>query len=122
MTLSGAWMSFPTPSSNPNALGITAGPDGALWFVEALSNKIGRITVGGTVSEFAIPTANSGAMAIVAGPDGNLWFTEEGEPNQAAHHDDRPDHRIPGPAGSERAVEYHRRTRQQFMVHRCLRQ
>src|SRR5216683_1046064 len=62
----------PTASSNPN--GITAGPDGALWFTEFNGNKIGRITTaGGITNEFKIPTANSGPVGIVAGPDGALW-------------------------------------------------
>jgi streptogramin lyase len=33
---------IPTPSSAPES--ITPGPDGNLWFTEANSNKIGRIT------------------------------------------------------------------------------
>jgi streptogramin lyase len=58
--------------------GITAGPDGALWFVERNANHIGRITTNGVVTrEYLIPTAHSGATDITAGPDGNLWFTEQ---------------------------------------------
>jgi streptogramin lyase len=33
--------------------GITAGPDGNLWFTE--SGKIGRITPSGTITEFSLP-------------------------------------------------------------------
>jgi Planctomycete extracellular len=62
---------IPTPSSFP--AGITAGPDGNLWFTEGFANKIGRITTSGAVTEF--PTS-SGPSGITAGPDGNLWFTE----------------------------------------------
>src|SRR6266571_3643622 len=62
----------PHPTATPN--GITAGPDGNLWFTE--SDKIGRITPGGTITVFALPTANSQPFGIAAGPDGNLWFTE----------------------------------------------
>ncbi len=58
------------------ATGITAGPDGALWFTEVGGNKIGRITTAGSVTEFAVPTAFSGPVDITAGPDGALWFTE----------------------------------------------
>jgi streptogramin lyase len=57
-------------------VGITAGPDGNLWFTEYGGNKIGRITTAGSITEFAIPTANSGPTGITAGHDGNLWFTE----------------------------------------------
>jgi virginiamycin B lyase len=61
-------------AGNPTA--ITAGPDGALWFTECSSNKIGRLTTAGVLTEFSIPTAASGPRGIVAGPDGALWFTE----------------------------------------------
>ena len=56
--------------------GITAGPDGALWFTELDGNKIGRITTAGTITEFTIPTGGSNPIGITAGPDGALWFTE----------------------------------------------
>src|SRR5690349_15735897 len=54
--------------------GITAGPDGALWFTNQGNNSIGRITTGGNVTKF---TGNgiSGPDGITAGPDGALWFT-----------------------------------------------
>src|SRR5436190_46685 len=65
---------FPAPSSNP--AGITAGPDGALWFTEAGSNQIGRITTGGVVTnEYTLPSGSEPGD-IDAGPDGRLWFTE----------------------------------------------
>jgi streptogramin lyase len=64
----------PTPNSSP--VGITAGPDGDVWFVEQAGNKVGRITPGGTITELAIPTPASMPRDITAGPDGNLWFTE----------------------------------------------
>ena len=65
--------SVPTAGSFPS--GITAGPDGNLWFAESAGNKIGRITPTGAVTEFSLP-ASSGLTGITAGPDGNLWFTE----------------------------------------------
>jgi DNA-binding beta-propeller fold protein YncE len=57
--------------------GITAGPDGNLWFTEEIGNRIGRITPLGVVTQFSI-TAGAGPAGITAGPDGNLWFTEVG--------------------------------------------
>jgi len=36
---------FLVPTANSGPCGITAGPDGALWFTEELGNKIGRIQV-----------------------------------------------------------------------------
>jgi streptogramin lyase len=70
------------PISTPVPMGITAGPDGNLWFAEFQGNKIGRITTAGLVTgEFPLPTNYGSSFGcapegITAGPDGNLWFTE----------------------------------------------
>jgi streptogramin lyase len=56
--------------------GITAGPDGALWFTEINGNKIGRMTTSGVVTTYPVPTAGSYPDGIAVGPDGALWFTE----------------------------------------------
>ncbi len=63
----------------PSSWGITAGPDGARWFTEYSSSKIGRITTTGSITEYPIPSMGSfnGPIGIVSGPDGNPWFTEE---------------------------------------------
>ncbi len=66
----------PTAGSRPN--GITAGPDGNLWFTDGGFNQIGRITPTGTITEFVLPTGGSAPVGITAGPDGNLWFAENG--------------------------------------------
>ncbi len=76
-----------TSSGPPGPVAITAGPDGALWFV-GVPGKIGRITTAGVVTEFTVPdvapppesSAGTPATApmwtsITAGPDGALWFT-----------------------------------------------
>src|SRR5438128_1578799 len=68
-----------SPASLPR--GITAGPDGNLWFADEARSNIGRITLAGSITEFPLPT-NCGLSggcepwSITAGPDGNLWFTE----------------------------------------------
>ena len=67
---------FPLASADTDAYGITAGPDGNVWFAECFVNKIGRITSDGTVSEFSLPTPDACPNGIIKGPDGNLWFTE----------------------------------------------
>jgi hypothetical protein len=58
---------------------ITAGPDGALWFAETGSGKIGRITTGGTITEFPF-FAPSTPNNITTGPNGGLWFTTSAAP------------------------------------------
>jgi hypothetical protein len=58
--------------------GITAGPDGNVWFTEQNGNRIGRITPSGVVTEFSAGISTGAAPGgITAGPDGNLWFTEQ---------------------------------------------
>jgi virginiamycin B lyase len=74
LTPSGAFTFFTIPTAGANPHGITAGPDGALWFTEFNSNKIGRIDLSGAVREFG-PVSGS-PDRIATGPDGNLWFTE----------------------------------------------
>jgi streptogramin lyase len=56
--------------------GITAGPDGNLWFTEFSGNQVGKVTPSGTFTEYPIPTSSSAPNGITTGPDGNLWFTE----------------------------------------------
>jgi streptogramin lyase len=74
------------PGANPG--GITAGPDGALWFVEEGTSTIGRITTAGAVTNhFPVATLPSSLPPtdpnyvnaldqITLGPDNNLWFTQ----------------------------------------------
>src|SRR5713226_325968 len=80
MTLDGKVTPFPAGVgdgvSGTSPQRITTGPDGNLWFTEAFTNRIGRMTPAGALTEFPIPGAHSNPRAIVAGPDGNLWFTE----------------------------------------------
>ena len=71
---------YPVPSANSFPCGITAGPDGALWFTESGTNQIGRITTSGLTNEYPILTTPSYPYGnypfdITAGPDGALWFT-----------------------------------------------
>src|SRR5579863_3495640 len=68
---------LPTHHSGPN--GATMGPDGAIWFTECFSAKIGRITSSGHITEYSAPTPFSNPWGITSGPDGALWFTESSE-------------------------------------------
>jgi streptogramin lyase len=62
---------YPLPvASSATPGGISAGPDGALWFTEVGGNKIGRITMSGMITEYPVPTAASNPTAITNGPDG----------------------------------------------------
>ena len=77
---------FGIPTRPADAQLITVGPDGALWFTEAIirpgtHSAIGRITTDGTIAEFATPPLkrhpSDEPFKIVSGPGGQLWFTEE---------------------------------------------
>lgn len=63
---------------NGSPSGITAGPDGNMWFGDFFSASVSRITVGGAVTKFALPSGSC-AQELTAGPDGNVWFTEQAQ-------------------------------------------
>lgn len=65
-----------SPATGRQPYGITAGPDGALWFTERAGNRIGRISLSGAITEYLLPTAGAEPLNITAGEDGALWFTE----------------------------------------------
>ncbi len=59
--------------------GITAGPDGNLWFTESGGNRIAMINpTTHVITEFSLGGSPRGPQGIAAGSDGNLWFTESG--------------------------------------------
>ena len=65
---------FPTGT---NPLGIAAGADNAMWFVDKTANTRRRdFTDVARDYDFPIPTSNAQPLEIVRGPDGSLWFTE----------------------------------------------
>jgi virginiamycin B lyase len=39
-------------------------------------NRVGRITMDGTVTEFPIPSDTGSPINIAVGPDRNIWFTK----------------------------------------------
>jgi virginiamycin B lyase len=59
-------------------IGITEGPDGAMWYGNASSQySIGRITSGGAISHYSAAGLVR-PFGIAAGPGGALWFTGSG--------------------------------------------
>ncbi|HUA10362.1 MAG TPA: hypothetical protein VMA98_13930 [Candidatus Acidoferrales bacterium] len=66
-------------ASNATPLGIVAGADNAMWFVDPGTNTIGEVSLAThSVTTFPIPTADAYPQEITVGPDGSLWFTENG--------------------------------------------
>lgn len=88
LTRDGQLVGYPVPQSQPFRIGgtgevspaaLTAGSDGAIWFVEMDADKIGRITGDGKVTEYPLPDrdrmhTNPEGMAV--GSDGAIWFSE----------------------------------------------
>lgn len=62
-----------SPNSSP--YGITAGPDGNLWFCDEGTNSIDKTTPAGVTTQFSLGSTKIYPARIVSGPDGNLWFT-----------------------------------------------
>jgi streptogramin lyase len=63
----------------PSMKGITAGPDGNIWFTNwgSSGDFIGMITPAGKITEFPLSFATD-PYGIASGPDGNLWFIAYG--------------------------------------------
>jgi streptogramin lyase len=62
-----------------NAAGsVVRGPDGNVWFTDAVHSRIVRVSSDGRFSYFSqgLTRWHSGPQYITVGPDGALWFTE----------------------------------------------
>jgi hypothetical protein len=79
-----AFAEFPifTLLLSPYPSGITAGPDGNLWFTLNSYNQLGKINpTTHEIAQFSLPLGGNRPVEITAGPDGNVWFTQA-ESNQ----------------------------------------
>src|SRR5262249_11211114 len=72
ITPAGAIAEFPIPTPGSFPAGITAGPDGNLWF--AAFRTIGRITPAGVITEFPVPPPGDRPLQSTAAPAGPLCF------------------------------------------------
>ena len=65
---------FPVTAASADPLGITAGPDGNLWFADGntTTGRIGRVSPTGTMSMFPVPTPAGLPLDIVAGAQASL--------------------------------------------------
>jgi hypothetical protein len=77
ITTGGVVTAFPL-AFNTGPQGVAAGSDGAIWFLERFTNRVGRMATNGTglVETSLGITPDAGLEEIAAGADGNLWFTE----------------------------------------------
>jgi virginiamycin B lyase len=70
---SGRFREYRLPSNDP--LGLTLGPDRALWYTDRANAKVGRMTLNGHTREWSLPS-DANVQRIVSGPDGAIWFTD----------------------------------------------
>src|SRR5436190_14087 len=92
---------FLVPTGGARPYGITAGPDGALWFTEEDADLIGRITTDGGYTEYGTGTCCFPTEITSAG--GFLWFTMEQGPSIVKMDTQRFVHTINYPDSSELA-------------------
>jgi streptogramin lyase len=62
-----------TPPAGSEPVGVTAGPDGNIWFTSWAAH-LGKMTVGGAFTEYALP-AGSHPLSLTSGAGETLWFT-----------------------------------------------
>lgn len=69
---------YPISTDGLGQMGITAGPDGALWFSTGF--HIGQLPLGGKAQEYPIPNSSvaPALIGIAPGSDGNVWFVMAG--------------------------------------------
>ena len=63
VTTDGDIFEYPVPSPGSQPIGITHGPDGAVWFAELAANKIGRLDVK-TVGKPIAPGVRAGSPSM----------------------------------------------------------
>ena len=75
------------PYPDPELLGITTTPDGAVWFTEANNGRVDRLDpallASGTYpptfeKQFSLQNTASDPTAIATAPDGSVWFVLRG--------------------------------------------
>lgn len=66
-------LQIPTKQARP--AGIAEAPDGTIYFVQMVGNKIGKV-VGDQIVEYSLPTPFAAPFKIIPDGRGNLWFTE----------------------------------------------
>ena len=76
-----AWAEFHLPGTGTIPVGVVAGPDRGMWFVENAGNMVDRFDIAtGNVKRYPIPTPQAYPQYTTVGSDGAIWFGENGTP------------------------------------------
>jgi virginiamycin B lyase len=57
-------------------LGITAGPEGDLWFADPTFQKVTRMSTGGAINNAYVLRSGGRPSYLTTGADGAVWFTD----------------------------------------------
>jgi virginiamycin B lyase len=72
-------VTYPVSDPNEQDLGwMTQGPDGAVWFCERDTGKVGEINAAGHMREYQLPSPDATPQGIVFAPDGNVYLPDQG--------------------------------------------
>jgi virginiamycin B lyase len=74
----GKYTYYASPTAYCAPFGITAGPDGRVWFAEqgpTCKNVAAISPSTGKIVEYPVPASYAQPFGITPGPDGALWFT-----------------------------------------------
>jgi streptogramin lyase len=68
---------LPLEENQPQPAGLTAGPDGNMWFTTSCGSPcyVGKITTTGALTKYPLKE-HTPLDGIAAGPEGNLWAVE----------------------------------------------
>src|SRR5438552_16488458 len=67
---------FAVPTRDARPHDPAAAPDGAVWFTEQKSTKLGRLDPKShEIKEFPLPVRDSGPHGLAVDAGGNVWFT-----------------------------------------------
>jgi len=69
ITTDGYLTEFPLPHAGAIASMITAGSDGALWFILNQAQAVSRLSLGGDIAIYPLPTPDAGPVGIAAASD-----------------------------------------------------
>ena len=64
------------PTNYAQPMDLTTGPDGALWFTEQGTRKVGRMTTAGVFTDFRCRVSTALPEAIASSADGNLYVAD----------------------------------------------
>jgi virginiamycin B lyase len=67
---------IPKGAENLEPLGLAVDDEGNVWYTDAPSRAISRMSPTGTIASFVVPIPIAKLGRLALGPDGSVWFTD----------------------------------------------